>query len=328
MDVPLWVWLTTVGAIVALIVVDFVGHARRPHEPTLRESAIWSAVYIALALAFGVGVGVVSGWQYGSEYVTGWLTEKALSVDNLFVFLLIMTSFAVPREHQQRVLLIGIVIALVMRAAFIAVGAVIIEQFSSVFYLFGALLLWLAYRQIRGAMRGTGHDEGESRLVGTLRRVVRTSPDYDGSRLRTTVDGRRTFTPMLLVILAIGLTDLLFAFDSIPAIFGITEEPYLVFTANAFALLGLRQLYFLIGGLLERLIYLAHALAVILAFIGVRLILHALHENTLPFINGGQPLTTVPEIPIDVSLIVIAGVILIATIASLVGSRRRSVASS
>ena len=329
MNVPLWVWLATLAVVVGMLVFDFVGHARDPHEPTLRESAIWSVGYIAVALLFGVGVGVFSGWQYGGEYMAGWLTEKALSVDNLFVFLLIMTSFAVPKVHQQKVLLIGIAIAIVMRGAFIAVGAVIIEQFVAVFYLFAIILFWLAWTQIREARASDDHeqaDAGDSKLIRLVRRVLPTSTEYDGAKLVTRVDGKRLLTPMALVIVAIGLTDLLFAFDSIPAIFGLTQEPFLVFTANAFALLGLRQLYFLIGGLLERLIYLAHGLAVILAFIGVKLTLHALHENNVPFINGGQPVP-VPEVPIWLSLLVITGTIAVAAVASLVVSRRRAVAA-
>jgi tellurite resistance protein TerC len=329
MNVPLWVWLATVAVVIGMLVFDFVGHARDPHEPTLRESAIWSAGYIAIALLFGVGVGVFSGWQYGGEYMAGWLTEKALSVDNLFVFLLIMTSFAVPKVHQQKVLLIGIAIAIVMRGAFIAVGAVIIEQFVAVFYLFAIILFWLAWSQIREALSSDDHeqaDAGDSRLIRLVRRVLPTSTEYDGAKLVTRIDGKRLLTPMALVIVAIGLTDLLFAFDSIPAIFGLTQEPFLVFTANAFALLGLRQLYFLIGGLLERLIYLAHGLSVILAFIGVKLTLHALHENNVPFINGGQPVP-VPEVPIWLSLLVITGTIAVAAVASLVVSRRRAAAA-
>jgi tellurite resistance protein TerC len=329
MNVPLWVWLATVAAVIGMLVFDFVGHARDPHEPTLRESAVWSAGYIAIALLFGVGVGVFSGWQYGGEYMAGWLTEKALSVDNLFVFLLIMTSFAVPKVHQQKVLLIGIAIAIVMRGAFIAVGAVIIEQFVAVFYLFAVILFWLAYSQIKEALSSDEDDEkdaGDSRLIRMVRKVLPTSTEYDGAKLVTRIDGKRLLTPMALVIVAIGLTDLLFAFDSIPAIFGLTQEPFLVFTANAFALLGLRQLYFLIGGLLERLIYLAHGLSVILAFIGVKLTLHALHENNVPFINGGQPVP-VPEVPIWLSLLVITGTIAVAAVASLVVSRRRAAAA-
>ncbi len=329
MNVPVWVWLATLALVIGMIVFDFVGHVRTPHEPTLRESAVWSIAYIAFALVFGVGVGLFSGWTYGGEYIAGWLTEKALSVDNLFVFLLIMTTFAVPKIYQQKVLLIGIAIAIVMRGVFIAIGAVVIEQFAWVFYLFGAVLFVLAYKQIREAVSTEDEhvDGGDGRLIRMVRRVVPTSADYDGDKLRTRVDGRAMFTPMFLVIVAIGLTDLLFAFDSIPAIFGLTQEPYLVFTANAFALLGLRQLYFLIGGLLERLVYLAHGLSVILAFIGVKLVLHALHENTLPFLNGGEPVP-VWTIPTWLSLLVISGTIAVAAVASLITSRRRTAAEA
>ncbi|MEQ3554301.1 TerC family protein [Pseudonocardia nematodicida] len=330
MNVPLWVWLATCAFVVGMLVFDFVGHVRKPHEPTLRESAIWSAGYVAVALLFGVGVGVFSGWQYGGEYMAGWMTEKALSVDNLFVFLLIMTAFAVPKIHQQKVLLIGIAIAIVMRGAFIAVGAVIIEQWSAVFYLFAIVLFWLAYSQIKEAMsseEADPGDAGDTKLIRAVRKVLPTSSHYDGDKMVTRVDGKRMLTPMALVIVAIGFTDLLFAFDSIPAIFGLTQEPFLVFTANAFALLGLRQLYFLIGGLLEKLIYLAHGLSVILAFIGVKLTLHALHENNLPFINGGQPVP-VPEVPIWLSLLVITGTIAVAAIASLMVTRRRAEAAA
>jgi len=328
-NVPLWVWLATCAFVVGMLVFDFVGHVRTPHEPTLRESAIWSAGYVAIALLFGVGVGVFSGWQYGGEYMAGWMTEKALSVDNLFVFLLIMTAFSVPRIHQQKVLLIGIAIAIVMRGGFIAVGAVIIERFAAVFYIFAIILFWLAYSQIKEALskdEGDHGDAADSRLIRMVRRVLPTSSEYDGAKLTTKIDGKRLLTPMALVLVAIGLTDLLFAFDSIPAIFGLTQEPYLVFTANAFALLGLRQLYFLIGGLLERLIFLAHGLSVILAFIGVKLTLHALHENNVPFINGGQPVP-VPEVPIWLSLLFISGTIAVAAVASLVVSRRRAAAA-
>ncbi|OZM79587.1 TerC family protein [Pseudonocardia sp. MH-G8] len=327
MNVPVWIWFATIALVIGMIVFDFVGHVRKPHEPTLRESAVWSIGYIAFALVFGVGVGLFSGWTYGGEYIAGWLTEKALSVDNLFVFLLIMTSFAVPKIYQQKVLLIGIAIAIVMRGIFIAIGAVVIEQFAWVFYLFGAVLFVLAYKQIKEAVATDDEDgdAGDSRLIRAVRRVVPTSSQYDGDKLRTRVDGRAVFTPMFLVIVAIGLTDLLFAFDSIPAIFGLTQEPYLVFTANAFALLGLRQLYFLIGGLLERLVYLAHGLSVILAFIGVKLVLHALHENNLPFLNGGQPVP-VWTIPTWLSLLVISGTIAVAAVASLITSRRRAAA--
>ncbi|ARC57319.1 putative membrane protein [Frondihabitans sp. 762G35] len=315
METPFLVWALTIVFVLGLLIFDFYSHVRTPHEPTIRESATWSIVYIGIAVLFGVGVGVTSGWQLGGEYFAGYITEKALSVDNLFVFLIIMTSFAVPRIYQQKVLLVGIAIALVSRGLFIALGVTIIENFSWVFYLFGFLLFWLAYSQVKG-----GHDEaeeGDSRLIRILRRIVPTSADYDEDRLTTKVDGKRLFTPLFLVMLAIGLTDVLFALDSIPAIFGLTQDAYIVFTANAFSLLGLRQLYFLISGLLERLVYLAQGLAVILAFIGVKLLFHALHVNEVPFINGGRPIEWIPEIPIWFSLGFIVVTILVATVLSL-----------
>ena len=322
MDVHLSVWLITCAGILGLLVFDFYSHVRKPHVPHIRESAFWSVVYIALAVAFGIAVWIFGGHDAGGEFFAGWLTEKALSVDNLFVFLIIMTSFAVPKEYQQKVLLVGVAIALVARGAFIALGVTIIDNFSWVFYLFGLLLFWLAWSQARG-----GHDDsqaGDSRLIRVLRRIIPTSEDYDGDRVTTRVDGKRLFTPMLLVMLAIGFTDVLFALDSIPAIFGLTQDAFIVFTANAFSLLGLRQLYFLISGLLERLIYLGQGLAVILAFIGVKLVLHAMHVNELPFINGGHHIAWAPEIPIWFSLGFIVVVIAVATVASLVVSGRRA----
>jgi tellurite resistance protein TerC len=312
------VWVITIAVTIAFFVWEFFAHVRKPHEPTIGESARWSAFYIGLALLFGVGIGTVSGWTYGGEYFAGYLTEKALSVDNLFVFLIVMTAFAVPRIYQQKVLMIGIVIALIMRGAFIAVGAALISNFSWVFYLFGAMLLYLAYRQ---AFAHGESDPVNGRFMRLVRRVVPVTDEYDRDRLTTTRDGRRFFTPMFLVIVAIGFVDLIFAVDSIPAIYGLTEEAYIVFTANAFALMGLRQLYFLIGGLLQRLVYLAQGLAVILAFIGVKLLIHALHKNELPFINSREPITAIPEIPIWLSLLFIATTIAVATVASLLKTR-------
>ncbi|AUG28178.1 MULTISPECIES: TerC/Alx family metal homeostasis membrane protein [Microbacterium] len=319
MNITPLVWIVTIAVTIAFFVWEFFAHVRKPHEPTVGESARWSAFYIGLALLFGVGVGVVSGWTYGGEYFAGYLTEKALSIDNLFVFLIVMTGFAVPKIYQQKVLMIGIVIALIMRGAFIAVGAALIENFSWVFYLFGALLLFLAYRQ---AFAHGESNPADGRFMRLVRRVLPVSDEYNGDKLTVVKDGRRFVTPMLLVIVAIGFIDLVFAVDSIPAIYGLTQEAYLVFTANAFALMGLRQLYFLIGGLLERLVYLAQGLAVILAFIGVKLLIHALHKNELPFINGGEHVTIIPEIPIWLSLVVIAATIAVATIASLAKTRR------
>jgi len=308
------IWIVTIAVTIAFFVYEFFAHVRRPHEPTIAESARWSAFYIGLALLFGVGVGMVSGWDFGGQYFAGYLTEKVLSVDNLFVFLLLMSAFAVPKAYQQKVLMIGIIVALVLRGAFIAVGATLIENFSWVFYLFGALLLALAWRQ---AFASHDADPSDSRFMRFLRRRLPVTEEYHGDRLTVKRDGRRFVTPMLLTILAISVIDVVFAVDSIPAIYGLTSEAYLVFTANAFALMGLRQLFFLIGGLLQRLVYLAQGLAVILAFIGVKLVLHALHVNELPFINGGHPVEWIPEIPTWFSLGFIGAVIAVAAVASL-----------
>jgi len=312
------VWGITIVVTIAFFVYEFFAHVRKPHEPTIAESARWSAFYIGLALLFGVGIGLLSGWTYGGEYFAGYLTEKALSVDNLFVFLIIMGGFAVPPAYQQKVLMIGIVIALILRGAFIAVGAALIANLSWIFYVFGAFLLVLAYRQARG-----GHDDNpaDGLFMRFVRRTLPVTDEYHGDRLTVVKDGRRWVTPMLLTIIAIGFIDLVFAVDSIPAIYGLTEEAYIVFTANAFALMGLRQLYFLIGGLLERLVYLAQGLAVILAFIGVKLLLHALHVNELPFINGGEGVAWAPEIPIWFSLLFIGTTIAVAAVASLLKTR-------
>ncbi|MBC7723633.1 MAG: TerC family protein [Burkholderiaceae bacterium] len=309
------VWAITIGVTVAFFVYEYFAHVRTPHTPSIGESARWSVFYISLALLFGVGIGIVSGWTFGGEYFAGYLTEKALSIDNLFVFLIIMSGFAVPKEHQQKVLMIGIIIAIVLRGIFIAVGAALIDNFSWVFYVFGALLLVLAYNQAFGSHES---DPANGRAVKLMRRILPITDDYHGGSFAVRVDGKRFFTPLLLVIIAIGVVDLVFAVDSIPAIYGLTEEAYIVFTANVFALMGLRQLYFLIGGLLERLVYLAQGLAVILGFIGVKLVLHALHINELPFVNGGQGVDWAPEIPIWFSLTFIGATVAVATVASLI----------
>ncbi|GAB2672110.1 TerC family protein [Gordonia jinhuaensis] len=322
MHVSLTVWIVTCVVILGLFVFDFFAHVRTPHAPTLKESGIWSAVYITIAILFGLFVWWHWGGTYGGEYFAGYVTEKALSVDNLFVFVVIMSKFAVPREYQQKVLLLGIVMALVMRGAFIAVGAAAIDAYSWVFYLFGLFLVLTAVKLLREGDDPVEHEEKrETRLERVVKRVFRTTDEFQGDRLTARVNGKRMITPMLLVLVIIGFTDVLFALDSIPAIYGLTQEPYLVFAANAFALMGLRQLYFLLGGLLDRLVYLTYGLSLILAFIGVKLILHALHENTLPFINGGHHVA-VPEISTAVSLGVIVGTLVITTVLSLVASRR------
>ena len=314
MDVSGLVWGLTIAGIVGLLLFDFVFHVRKAHTPTLREAAVWSAIYVGLAVLFGIGLWMFGGATMGTEYFAGYVTEKALSVDNLFVFLVIMASFKVPRADQQKVLLFGIVFALIARSAFIFAGVALINLFSWVFYVFGAILLWTAFSLVRG---GDEDEEADNFIIRFARKHLRTSEHYDGDKLFTMENGKRVLTPMLLVMVAIGGTDLLFALDSIPAIFGLTEDPYIVFTATAFSLMGLRQLFFLIDGLLDRLVYLSYGLAVILGFIGVKLVLHALHENTLPFVNGGQPLP-VPEISTALSLIVIIGVLAVTVIASLI----------
>jgi tellurite resistance protein TerC len=318
MQVTPLVWIITIAVTIAFFVYEFFAHVRKPHEPTIGESARWSAFYIGLALLFGVGIGLVSGWTYGGEYFAGYLTEKALSIDNLFVFLLVMGAFAVPKAYQQKVLMIGIIIALILRGAFIAVGATLIENLSWIFYLFGALLLFLAWRQ---AFSNHESDPANGRFMRLVKRILPVTEEYHEDRLTTRIDGKRFVTPMLLTVIAIGFIDLIFAVDSIPAIYGLTSEAYIVFTANAFALMGLRQLFFLIGGLLERLVYLSQGLAVILAFIGVKLVFHALHVNELPFINGGHPVEWIPEIPIWFSLSFIGLTIAVATVASLLKTR-------
>lgn len=323
MAVAAWVWFVTVAGVLGLLVFDFYAHVRTPHEPTFRESAFWSAFYVGLAIVFGIGLLLIWGGGHGGEYFAGYVTEKSLSVDNLFVFLIIMTRFAVPRPYQQKVLLVGVAIALVLRGLFIWAGAAAIAQFSWVFYLFGAFLIYTAVKLAREDHDSeTPAEFRENRLLRLVRRAVPSTPEYHGDRLTVRVAGKRLVTPMLIVMIAIGSTDVLFALDSIPAIYGLTKEPYIVFTTNAFALLGLRQLYFLLGGLLQRLVYLSEGLAVILGFIGVKLVLEALHTNELPFINGGEHVAWAPEIPIWLSLTVILGTLTVATVASLVATRR------
>jgi tellurite resistance protein TerC len=320
-NVPVWLWFATIGGLAAIIIADLFLVDHKPHKVTIKEATRWVLFYIALAVVFGLGVWYFAGGTYAGEFFAGYITEYSLSVDNLFVFVIIMSTFAVPAIHQHRVLLVGIVIALVMRGLFIAVGAAAINALSWVFYLFAAFLIYTAVNMVRQGVAGDDEEWTEPRVVRLVRRVVPVTEDYHGSKITVRIDAKRWATPMLIVMIAIGLTDLLFALDSIPAIFGLTQEPYLVFTANAFALMGLRQLYFLLGGLLNRLIYLPYGLAVILGFIGVKLVLHALHENELPFLNGGQPIP-VPEVGIGLSLSVIVGVLVITTVASLIAVRR------
>jgi len=316
------VWLLTVLGIVGLLLFDFFFHVRRAHIPSLAEAARWTSIYVAIALLFGLGVTVFGGGQMGAEYFAGYVTEEALSVDNLFVFLLLLGSFKVPRADQQKVLLVGIAVSLVARTGFIFLGAALINSFAWVFYLFGLILLITAGNLLKE--QGGNDDETPDNIIIRLaRRVLRTSDVYDGDKLFTYQDGRRVLTPMLLVMVAIGGTDILFALDSIPAIFGLTQNVYLVFTATAFSLLGLRQLYFLIDGLLDRLVYLSYGLAAILALIGVKLILHAMHENNVPFINDGEPIHAA-EISTALSLALIVAILVITVVVSLLSPKGRA----
>jgi tellurite resistance protein TerC len=319
--VPTWFQIATFSILGVLLLVDLFIVGRRPHTPQMKEAASWVGFYVGLALVFATLLGVVQGPASATSFVAGWLTEYSLSVDNLFVFVVIMARFAVPRAYQQKVLLIGILLSLVLRGGFIAVGAEAIARFSFIFYLFGAFLLYTAVQLLRSGAQDEAEFE-ENVIIRGARRVLPMSQDYDGSRLTTTMaDGRRLLTPMVLVFLAIGTTDVLFALDSIPAIFGLTTDPFIVYTATIFALMGLRQLYFLLGGLLERLTYLSHGLSVILGFIGVKLVLDALHENEVPFINGGEPVGWAPEIPTWASLAVIVSTLIVVTVFSLSGKR-------
>ena len=320
-------WGVTIAFILALLAYDFFFHVRKAHEPTIKEAAIWSAVYVGIALLFGLVILFWDGTQFAAEYYGGYITEKALSVDNLFVFLIIMASFKVPREDQQKVLLFGIIFAMIARTIFILIGAAAIERWSWVFYLFGLILIYTAGNLIKGEVTDKEEeDEANNFVVRLAKKMFNTVDYYDGDKLFTVDNGKKVMTPMLLVMVAIGGTDILFALDSIPAIFGLTQEAYIVFTATAFSLMGLRQLYFLIDGLLDRLIYLSWGLSIILAFIGVKLLLHALEENTVPWINNGDHVD-VFKIEISHSLIVIVGVLIITVLASLYSPKGRALAT-
>jgi tellurite resistance protein TerC len=321
MQVEWWLWAGTIAGVLALLVFDLFVVGHRARQPSMKEVAAWVVFYSAVAVAFGMLILALYGGRYAGEFYAGWLTEYSLSVDNLFVFVLIVSHFAVPAIYQQRVLTVGIVLALGMRAVFIAVGAAAITRFSWVFYVFGAFLIYTAWKLLRHKEE-KDVEVRDNILLRVVKRVLPTTPEYDGPRLVTRRSGRAVVTPMLVVMIAIGTTDVLFALDSIPAIFGLTKEPFLVFTANAFALMGLRQLYFLIGGLLDRLVYLSYGLAVVLGFIGVKLTLEALHTNSLPFLAGGEPIHIGPDIPVTVSLGFIIGTLLVTIVASLVKDRR------
>ena len=323
MTVHPWAWAVLAVIALALFAFDFAGHARRPHPPSSGEALRWTLFYAGLAVLFGIGVWLAAGAAYAQEFYTGWAMEWSLSVDNLFVFILIMRSFRVPREYQQKALLFGIVIALVLRLAFILAGAALVSRFSAVFLVFGLWLEWTAFTQIREALRGRDCDGEEYRENGFVRRVRRVLPvtdGYTGNRFLHRHGGRTSITPLFLVVMALGSADLMFAFDSIPAIFGVTSEPFLVFSCTVFALMGLRQLFFLVDSLLSRLVYLGFGLGAILAFIGVKLILEALRGGALPFVAGGAPLTALPEISSALSLCVVVSVLAVTVVASLVAS--------
>ncbi|MFD8977835.1 MULTISPECIES: TerC family protein [Streptomyces] len=314
MDVSMTLWVLTILGLVALIGADFfIG--RKPHDVSVKEAGIWTIVWVVLAVLFGIGLLVFGNSQASGEFFAGYVTEKSLSVDNLFVFILIMAKFSVPSHLQQRVLLVGVVIALVLRTIFIVAGAAVIANFSWVFYIFGAFLIYTAWKLIQEARADEEEEDWEeNRLLKSVEKKFGVADRYHGTKLFIRVNGKRVLTPLMVVMIAIGTTDILFALDSIPAIFGLTQDPYIVFTANAFALMGLRQLYFLIGGLLKKLVHLSYGLSVILGFIGVKLVLHALHESGVH----------VPEISIGFSLAVIGGVLVVTTITSLIASKKQA----
>ncbi|GAA1454760.1 TerC family protein [Nocardiopsis tropica] len=319
MDVPMWVWAATIGGMIAVLVIDLaiVDHPwskkKGPQEFGIKQAAWWAAFYIGIAILFGFGVWYYGGGAAGAEYFAGFVTEKSLSIDNLFVFYLLMGSFAVPKKYQHEVLLVGIVIALIMRGIFIVLGAQVINAWSEVFYLFGAFLIYTGYKILRDHIKGDEEEKDftQTPVVRLVKRFWPVSSEYHGAKLTVKLDGKRHVTPMLLVILAIGVIDLVFAVDSIPAIFGLTQDAYIVFTANAFALLGLRQLYFLLAGLMDRLAYISWGLSAIMLFIGVKMIFHALHENGIHIVDIG----------IGTSLTVILGIMTITIVGSLVKSR-------
>jgi len=316
---PLWFQATALAILTLLLLIDVAVVVRRPREPTMREATAWVLFYVCLALAFGGLLWVTTGSENGAAFLAGWITEYSLSVDNLFVFVLIMSRFAVPRRSQQTVLMVGIVLSLLLRGGCILLGAAAIERYSWVYYLFGIFLIYTAV----GLLRPEDPDGQfqENVLVRRARRVLPLAEEYDGVRITIRAGTRRLLSPIVVVFLAIGTTDLLFAVDSIPAIFGLSQDPFIVFTATLFALMGLRQLYFLLGGLLSRLVYLSYGLAVILGFIGVKLVLEALHTNELAFVNSGEHVSWAPDVPVWASLVVIVGVLALTAVASLLADR-------
>ena len=327
MSVSPLAWYALAVIVVTLLTIDFIGHARKPHPPSMREATGWTLGYISLAVVYGLAVWASAGTTYAGQFYAGWLTEWSLSVDNLFVFILILSAFRVPREFQQKALLLGIATALILRLFFILLGATLVQHFSWVFYIFGAFLVYTAIKQVLDARGGEESEEDPTAYVDNsvtrfVRHLLPTTDGFVGNKLVHRHAGRTMITPLLIVVIALGTADLMFAFDSIPAIFGLTSEPFLVFSATAFSLLGLRQLFFLIDGLLSRLVYLPYGLAVILGFIGLKLINHALHENTLPFIADGRSITFVPEPSTEFSLGLIVVTLLLVAVTSLIHTRR------
>lgn len=321
MTIPVWFEVTALIVLTVILLADLLLILKRPHIPSTKESSLWVAFYVTLALIFAGVLFFVGDAKTSLDFLTGWAMEYSLSIDNLFVFVLIMTQFSVPRRYQQEALMVGIIIALVLRAVFIIIVGAAVEHLSPIFYLFGAFLVFTAVRQALPEKEDNDAQK-EGFIIRQVRRVIPISDEFDGNKVRTVVNGRKIWTPMLIVFVSLGVTDLMFAVDSIPAIFGVTTDPFIVFTANLFALMGLRQLYFLLGDLLDKLKYLHYGVAFILAFIGVKLILHAMHENELPFINGGENILWAPDINNWMSLGVIIGSMAVATIASLISSNR------
>jgi tellurite resistance protein TerC len=320
-QLPAWFEITASVVMVLILLADMLLILKRPHVPSMKESTAWVVFYVALALVFAGVLFWIGDADHGGQFLAGWLTEYSLSIDNLFVFMVLIARFRVPSRQQQLVLMSGILVALVLRGVFILLGASLIETFSWIFYLFGAYLIYTAAKQAFGS-DDADKDRQEGALERSLRRRLRVADQWNGSHFRVTIDEVRYWTPLLVVLLALGGTDLLFALDSIPAIFGITQSPFLVFSANVFALMGLRQLYFLLGGLVRKLVYLKYGIAAILAFIGVKLVDHAMHANELPFINGGKSIPWVPEIGTWTSLAFILAAMGVATVASLIKVRR------
>ena len=330
---PAWFENTSIVVMLAILIIDLLLVVRRPHVPSTKESALWISFYVGLAVIFGLLVlwvandAGLNGTELSLQFYAGWLTEYSLSADNVFVFLIIMSQFAVPKRMQQELLMLGIVLALVFRGIFILLGAQLLESYSWLFYIFGAYLVYVAIQQLREKdEHGSGEDNA---VMAWLKRVLRVHPEWrDTDRWRVMVDGKKLLTPAILVLVSLGTIDLIFALDSIPAIFGITTSPFLVLATNVFALMGLRQLYFLLGDLIDRLHFLGHGIAFILAFIGFKLVNHALHLNELPFINNGEHVELVPEIPTWLSLVVIVVTLVIAVLASLARSKREEAKSA